>query len=215
MQRRSGKASTNNFSVPEEHWVYCRGYPYLINEILLFPLPRKRWDALEKRLLEELQRRAEAPGTSPEFELMMSARGSLSLVLSRGFETKVSGDLDKDRAVLLRTLRREVSLEVCKDILGDHYWRWEGERDVGQGLEELLQFSDEEREEGWDISKLLRASGLSKLEKRLASQLSLGCNIAEASRRLKINPSTGRTLLQRIREKVAKFTGTVAGTVSK
>ncbi|MDA2919734.1 hypothetical protein MYX76_09630 [Desulfobacterota bacterium AH_259_B03_O07] len=202
------KSKKEKISVPEELWVYSYGYPDLVNELLLYPFPRKRWNALKEDILKELQRRAEAHGTPPEFELVKAARGSLSLVLSRGFETKVSGDLDRDNTILKRALRKKVSYEICKDLLGDHYWRPPPpSRDVGQGLKEPLDMEDEQ---GKDISKLLKASGLSKLEKRFAAQLRRSRSAAEASRRLKISPSTGRTLLERIRKKVAKFTGTVS-----
>jgi len=203
MQSGSGKASTNNFSVPEELWVYCRGYPDLINEILLFPLPRERWFPLEEDILRELQRRVEAHGTCLNSELVKAARGSLSLVLSAGLEVKVSGDIDRDNTILKRALRKEVSYEFCKELLGDHYWR----RKLPPSLDPTYNMENEER---GNIHKLLRMWGLSKLEKRLAYQLSRGFNIAEASRRLKIDPSTGRTLVQRIKKRIEKSTGTIS-----
>ena len=206
--------------VPEELWIYARGSPELINNVLNNPFPREEWKHRGKKLQQEFFKRAEAHGTSPDFERQIAARRELLISLSEGLQVEVSGDPDKDNRELEQTVRKAISHRVVKDLIGE-YWRTKEKKHDEQSLtarpntllpSELLDDMDPEtlllveqtHTEERFVKELLNQVKFSKLEEKFLSQLCRGVTIAEASRRVDCKPSTGRTLFQRIRTKMLK-----------
>jgi hypothetical protein len=195
--------------IPDEDlWVYFRGSPDLVNNLLNSPFPPQEWLHHGERLQRELLKRAKDHGTSPEKARHIAARAELFLAIKNGLVVEASGDLDEDQAKLKRDLRKAISHPLVKELLGE-YWRPKASSDSAP---KSVDTADCGTENELDIYELLEEARLSESQDKLVDQILSDLyidedkrpNIAKASRRINLDPSTGRTHFQRIRKTVRK-----------
>lgn len=125
MKQRISKADhiEDEFTLYASTWLQP-----LIDELLRWPIHKKRWYAYESDILKALKERALSQGTNPKYELRRAARTAISLTLS-GFSvpTRLFDPNETDAplasAFVRKKVRKDVNNFVIVDLLGLNYRR--------------------------------------------------------------------------------------------
>ena len=179
----------------------------VVNQVILIPIARQRFKTLHPDIERELKRRASDRGTTPEYELCLSARLALSLVI-QGLTgpTRLFDPCDPTSPAAVKYVRKKIqeriNYEVTIDLLGPGWRRLSKEEPLGASDTDVDP--QEQYETKLFVDGLLTDPRLSPREQELLqAMLDHGDKIADAARTLDIKPSTARKRLQRIRLKLS------------
>ena len=202
------------FGIPEELYLHASAWLQpVLNQVILIPIARQRLRALSDPIRRELEYRASDRGTTPEYELCLSARLALSLVIQGlTVPTRLFDPCDPTSPAAVKYVRKKIqeriNYEVTIDLLGPGWRRLSKEEPIGASYTDVAQQESDKREEEKLGAKLfttilLNDSRLSPREQELLqAMLDHGGVIADAANALGITSSTARTMLGRIRSKV-------------
>ena len=197
------------FGIPEELYLHASEWLQpVLKQVILSPIARQRYHAFHDAICQELRDRASDHGTTPKYELILSARKALSLVIDGlTVPTRLFDPCDPASPEAAEYARRKIQAkindEVTKDLLGPGWRHWSKEEPLGASDTDVAPQEQYERDGAKLFTvMLLTDSRLSPRERDfLKAMRDHGSVIADAAQELGIASSTARTMFQRIRSK--------------